>query len=136
MQPPENQVRLELVGQWLRKADLDIRSAEALLSEDPPLAYPSCFHSQQAAEKYLKAFLTWHQVEFRKTHSMGELLDLVAVVDASLADGLASATSLNPYGVEVRYPGDLPEPEPGEATEALALARTVQDDVLRALRWT
>jgi HEPN domain-containing protein len=133
MQPREEQVRQKLVAQWLSKADLDMRAAEALLSAEPPCPYPSCFHSQQAAEKYLKAFLTWHQVEFPKTHLIGELLDLLATVDASLAESLAGATALNPYGVDVRYPRDQPEPDSAEAMTALALARKVRDAVLRAL---
>ena len=133
MPPPEEQVRRGLVGQWLHKADQDIRSAEALLSQDTPLLYPSCFHSQQAAEKYLKACLTWHQAEFPKTHVIGELLDLLAKVDASLAESLAGATTLNPYGVEARYPGDMPEPDSAEATKALGLAKKVRDAVLCTL---
>ncbi|HOE12382.1 MAG TPA: HEPN domain-containing protein [bacterium] len=38
-----------------------------------PFLYPACFHAQQAAEKYLNALLTWHQIEFPKTHSSLDL---------------------------------------------------------------
>ena len=133
MRPSEEQVRRELLGQWVHKADQDIRAAESLLADEPPLLYPSCFHSQQAAEKYLKALLTWRKVEFPKTHVIGELLDLLATVEAPLAESLADATALNPYGVEGRYPGDLPEPDSAEATIALDLAAKVRDAVMRAL---
>ena len=134
MPPPEEQVRRRLVGQWVYKADQDIRAAESLLADEPPLLYPSCFHSQQAAEKYLKALLTSRAVEFPKTHVIGELLDLLATVDRPTAELLAEATALNPYGVEVRYPGDLPEPDAEEGTAALALAEAVRDAVMCALR--
>lgn len=40
------------------------------------------------------------------------------------------ATTLNPFGVEVRYPGDLPEPTLAEAQEAVAIAQRVRDAVL------
>ena len=136
MQWPEEQVRRGLVGQWVHKADQDIRAAKSLLADEPPLLYPSCFHSQQAAEKYLKALLTWREVEFPKTHVIGELLDLLGTVDAPLAESLADATGLNPYGVEVRYPGDLPEPDADGAKAALALAVKVRDAVMRALPLT
>ena len=133
MSPPEEQVRRSLVGQWIHKADQDIRAAASLLADDPPLLYPSCFHSQQAAEKYLKALLTWREVEFPKTHVIGELLDLLATVDRRLADSLADTTALNPYCVEMRYPGELPEPDIAEAKAALALAEKVRSAVIRAL---
>lgn len=136
MKPPEERARRQLVGQWLRKAATDIEAAESLLSREPPLLYPSCFFCQQAAEKYLKGLLTWRQVEFPKTHVIGDLLDLLAKADASLAESLCDATTLNPYGVEVRYPGDLPEPSSAEATAALDLAKKVCDAVLRALPLT
>jgi HEPN domain-containing protein len=133
MKPPEEQVRGRLVAQWLGKAATDQQAAEALLSRDPPLLYPSCFFSQQAAEKNLKALLTHHNVEFPKTHVIGELLDLLARVDAPLALSIAEATALSPYGVEVRYPGDMPEPSVSEAQEALRLAELVREAVLAAL---
>ena len=123
MRPPEEEVIRKIVGEWIYKAGQDITSAEALLSQDPPLLYPSCFHSQQAAEKYLKAYLTRRQVEFPKTHSIREILNLVKTVDEELATELLPATALTPYGVEVRYPGDIPEPALTEAEEALELAK-------------
>jgi HEPN domain-containing protein len=133
MRPPEEEVIRKIAGDWLYKADLDIRSAEALLSRDQPLLYPSCFHSQQAVEKYLKAYLTWRQVEFPKTHSIREILNLVKTVDEELAVKLQPAAALTPYGVEVRHPGDIPEPTHGEAEQARALARCVQEAILSVL---
>ena len=133
MKPPEEEVIGKIVGRWLRKADLDIDSAEALLSRDIPLLYPSCFHSQQAAEKYLKAYLTCHQVEFPKTHNIGQILDLVGTVDGSLAKELEPATALTPYGVDIRYPQDTPEPNLSDAREATDLARKVRDAIRQHL---
>ncbi|MBI5115424.1 HEPN domain-containing protein [Candidatus Poribacteria bacterium] len=133
MRPPE-EVRRDIVRQWLRKADADMDAAEALLSEERTSLYPSCFHSQQAAEKFLKAYLSRHQVEFPKTHILGELLDLISRIDKKLADGLKDVTKLNPYGVVIRYPGDIPEPTREQAEEALDLAQSVRDAILYALK--
>ena len=63
-----------------------IKAAEAVLAGDQSLPYPSCFHCQQPAKKYLKAFLTWHQMEFPKTYVFGELLDLISQVDKDLPE--------------------------------------------------
>ncbi|MFC1735358.1 HEPN domain-containing protein [Candidatus Hydrogenedentota bacterium] len=136
MKPPEEDVIRTIVDAWLRKAELDIRSAETLISQDPPLLYPACFHSQQAAEKYLKAYLTRHQVEFPKTHSIREILNIVGTIDEALAEILASAPVLTPFGVEIRYPGDMPEPTREETEEALALAHMVRDEIQIRLKNT
>ncbi len=133
MQPPEEQVLRELVGQWVHKADQDTRAAESLLAAEPPLPYPSCFHSQQAAEKYLKAFLVRNGVDFPKTHDIQEVLDLVEPIDTDLAHSLEDAIALTQYAVEARYPGGMPEPDAEEAQAALALAEKVRDAVMRAL---
>lgn len=132
MRPPDD-VRKEIVRQWLAKAQMDLEAAETLLAADADLLYPACFHSQQASEKYIKAYLTWHQIEFPKTHVFGELLDLISQVDEGLAVALTSVTALNPYGVEVRYPSNIPEPTRQESEKALLLALEVRDAVLKAL---
>lgn len=132
MRQPE-EVRQDLVRQWVSKADGDMRAAEILLSQDYEINYAICFHSQQAAEKYLKAFLTYRQIDFPKTHILGELLDLVSSANKKLADSLREITELNPYGVEVRYPGDLPEPTAQEARRAFELAGLTREAVLSSI---
>ena len=91
------------------------------------------FHCRQAAEKFLKALLTLNQIEFPKTHDLGALLDLVSPVDISLAESLSDILLLNPYGVEIRYPGDMPAIDPEDAQNALELAKKVRDAVVKLL---
>jgi HEPN domain-containing protein len=134
MRPPKHEVIRRLVDEWVRKGTQDLRAAEILARQEPPLCYPICFHCQQAAEKYLKAYLTYRQVEFTKTHHIGQILELIGTVDAGLAEQLRPAVVLTPYGVEVRYPGDIPEPSQEQAHEALALAKDVADAVSVRLR--
>jgi HEPN domain-containing protein len=133
MRPPE-EVKKVLMGQWLAKAEQDMKVGEALLALDPPHLYPACFHAQQAAEKYLKALLTWHQIEFPKTHAIELLLELLKRVDSRTASQLKDAGELTPYGVDIRYPGDQPEPELEEACEAVDLARKVREAILSRLK--
>ena len=126
MRPPE-EVRRGLIRQWLARAEEDFGLAEHLVSEGSPYLGAVGFHSQQAAEKFFKAVLVRHQVEFPKTHNLGELLDLVAKVDSGLAQSLQEASVLNPYGVEIRYPGDFPEMTINDAKAAVSLAEKVRD---------
>ena len=132
MMPPE-QARARIVSEWLRKADADMGLAEHLLSEKAPFYNAIAFNCQQAAEKFIKAFLVWAQVDFPKTHDLTELLALAAPINDYLAAQLREATALTPYGVELRYPGDRPDASPAEAREAVRLARKVRDAVLPLL---
>ena len=77
----------ELVSEtraWLVKADHDLRAGEVDLVPDPPLTMDVVFHTQQAVEKAMKAFLTWHSRPFRKTHNLTEIGGLSVAVDVSL----------------------------------------------------
>jgi len=125
MRPPE-EVKRDMVRQWLAKADEDLDAAEYLSSRERSFFSAIGFHCQQAAEKHLKAFLTWHQIEYPKTHDLGLLLSLIATADTALADSLTEVPALNTYGVDMRYPGDAPELTREDANEALRLANKVK----------
>jgi HEPN domain-containing protein len=133
MRQPE-EVRLDLTAQWLSKGEKDFALARHLVEERAPYWEAIGFHCQQAVEKYLKAFLTWHGIEFPKTHNLGELRLLAAGLDATLMDDLRDVTELNPYGVETRYPGDMPEMLPGAAADAFSVTEVARAAILTRLR--
>ena len=62
---------------WVAKAEEDA-AAVRLLTASNKLGFGLIilFHCQQAAEKYLKACLTRHRIDFPKTHDFETLLDL------------------------------------------------------------
>lgn len=130
---PHEDAKGKIMAEWLRKAEADMQLVEHLLSKRSAFPNAIAFHAQQAAEKYLKAFLTWHQVLFPKTHDLEVLLDLVQTVDNNLAASLRDAIVLTLYGVELRYPGDRPDATAEEAREAVELARGVRKAVLNRL---
>lgn len=130
---PFEEVKREFVKRWLNKARQDMELVEYLVSQGAGHFNAVAFHSQQAAEKYLKALLVYHQVEFPKTHNLGKLLDFLRGPDAPLAESLRGITVMNPYGVDVCYPDDAPEVTSDKAAEAAKLAATVRDAVLAAV---
>ena len=91
------------------------------------------FHCQQAVEEALKAFLTWHDQPFRKTHDLVEVGTQCAALDPSLEDLLRRAAPLTEYAWKFRYPGNAEEPTQTEAEEALELARESVEAVLLRL---
>lgn len=135
MTKPPDQVRAELVQQWMGKAEEDLNAAKSLVAYGETFPSTACFHSQQAAEKYLKAFLTYHQVEFPKTHAIAQLLDLVAAINTSLSEFLRDTIVLTSYGVAIRYPCDFPSVTSHDAQQAILLAEKVRKSVLESLQF-
>lgn len=133
MRTPE-QVRWDFVQQWLDKAHKDLQAATMLFNSHIEDYDNVGFHAQQAAEKFIKAALVRYQVEFPKTHSIGVLRQLVAQVEQDLADDLAPADALTPYGVEFRYPGDFAPLSYEEGARALQLVAQTRDRILAHLR--
>lgn len=97
----------KLSKEWIQKAEEDYQAALLLSRKKKPLLLNAvCFHSQQSAEKYLKAFLALKAVPFPKTHDLIILKNLATkhTSDFELLTDLV--VSLNPYSVEFRYPGE------------------------------
>ena len=132
MKPPDK-IRDEFVRQWLLKAEEDFNAAKSLITHGVSFLSTVCFHSQQAAEKYLKAFLTYHQIEFPKTHDIDKLLDLVTPTDSKLSESLRDVIVLTNYGVDARYPGDFPDVSSSDAQQAIQMAEKVRGLVLELL---
>ena len=73
--------------EWVARAEEDPHNAAHDLLARPPFIRSALFHCQQAVEKAMKAFLTWHDVVFRKTHNVEELGELCIRSEPTLAPG-------------------------------------------------
>lgn len=122
-----------ITQQWLKIAERDLLSAKQGLEAEIVITDIVCFHCQQAVEKFLKAFLVKHQIEFPKTHSIIALLNLCANVDKSFKDELLFADVLTDYAVEIRYPDDWYEPTLNETKDAHEIAEKVKKFILNKL---
>lgn len=87
------------------------------------------FHSQQAAEKAIKAFLTFRQIAFRKTHDLSDLGVQCAALDPTLESTLRDAEELTDYASAFRYPDSPYEPDAAEAAQALTLAARLGEEI-------
>jgi len=106
-------------GEWLERAELDLRLAERALQIPPALAGGAAYHAQQAAEKALKAFLAAHDQPFPPTHNLNVLLPLCESLDADFQEFTRVSGVLTPYATQFRYPGGPIEPEVVDAKAAL-----------------
>jgi HEPN domain-containing protein len=127
---PHDPQRVADTRAWLRRAQGDLRAAEIDLAAQPALLGDAAFHCQQATEKSLKAFLTWHDQPFRRTHDLAELGQECVSLDVSLESVCRRAEALTTYAWVFRYPGDVEEPTPEEVEETLALAQEVHEAVV------
>lgn len=97
----------ELVQEWVFKSDEDWRCAKVLLADASPLVTPAMFHLQQCAEKLLKALLVQKGISFERRHDLSYLQKLCD--EPSIVPHSRVLFELNPFAVEFRYPGDLPQ---------------------------
>jgi HEPN domain-containing protein len=118
----------DVVCGWLRKAGSDLVTLDAALGAG---AFDgACFHAQQAAEKYLKAFLAFHDKPFPYTHNLGDLTELCAGINVQFRTLTLMASELTPYAVRLRY-DDSFWPTADAAKQARASALAIRDVVLR-----
>jgi len=128
---PERIIQVRL---WFDKANQDLRAMGVDLAANPPLVGDAAFHAQQAAEKALKGFLTWHDKPFAKTHDLVAIGNACIEIDATLASFVRDAGPLTEYAWRFRYPGE-PETQitPEQVRASELIARKLHEAVLQRL---
>ncbi len=95
-----------ITQEWVNKAEGDFATAQRELQVQQMPNYDAvCFHSQQCAEKYLKACLQEENITFKRTHDLSTLLDLLLPVKPNWETLRPALDALTTYAVEFRYPG-------------------------------
>ena len=113
------------VREWAMHADDDLRVAQHTLSMQENCPYRLvAYHAQQCAEKYFKAFLVFHRIDFPFTHNIARLLELCSE-HADWAGSLTDAEELTPFALTARYPGDDEPVTDQEARRAIEIAGNV-----------
>ena len=119
-------------GEWVSKAEGDLGTARReLQTPEHPNCDAVCFHSQQCAEKYIKARLVEGDTNFPKVHDLEALLDLVLPLEPSWSNLREDLQHLTDMAVEVRYPGVTADSE--DAAEAVETAEKVRGAARLAL---
>jgi HEPN domain-containing protein len=115
----------------LRRAESDFSAVETALHSGTALDV-ACFHAQQGAEKYLKAYLITRGVDFPFTHNLARLLVLCREHDSAFAALLPLGDALTPDAVELRHDATF-WPSLEEAKQARDAALTIKSFVLERL---
>jgi HEPN domain-containing protein/predicted nucleotidyltransferase len=112
--------------EWIAKAESDWGAAQRVM-QPPPFYDIACFHAQQCAEKYLKAFLEERGIAFPKTHDLVELLNLAGSQLSELEPLRSDLAQLSRFAVLPRYIGFQATQQ--DAENALQIAERVRQVV-------
>ena len=124
----------EAVILWIRRAESDLKIGRDELVTEDPATDAICFHMQQCAEKYLKAFLIFHGKEIPRTHDIAFLISLCVQIDPEFRQLIEwSAPYLTSYAVEVRY-DTVVFPSVEETQRAVNLAERIRDFIRKKLQ--
>lgn len=121
-------------AEWIRKATDDEQAAQSILAHRDAPPSVVCFHAQQVAEKYLKAFLVHTKNWYPKIHPLDALWEECLNVDAAFKATRKETAFLAAFYTSTRYPGDSPEFTWTEAEQAFAAAQRVKNLVLQRLK--
>lgn len=119
----------EYIMKTLELADADLAISELAIQQNQDhLLRNACYHAQQAAEKYLKAYLAYNKIHVARTHDLNYLLKEVKINDSAFPD--FDFTGMEDYGTVIRY-ADYSDPEPDRADAEYALhkAQAVRQSV-------
>ncbi|MBU0700630.1 HEPN domain-containing protein [bacterium] len=98
-----------LIQEWLNKADEDFGFALRNLDDEGNTFYAQiCFHFQQSAEKYLKAYIVAYELPFKKIHELSELLRICQEHDDSFSKFQEECDFLTDFYIDTRYPVHWP----------------------------
>lgn len=123
----------EFVGEWIEKGDHDLGSAKLIFLHIPEYFDTIAFHCQQAVEKYLKALLIYFEIDFKRSHDLMYLLDLLSQsieIKESMYD---SAILLNGFSVQIRYPDNTVYLSSEELETSISIAQDIRDYVIKTV---
>lgn len=109
---------------WLAKAESDLKASQKL-TDDESVWDVAIYHTQQAAEKALKAYLAWSKQPLERTHNLVKLLELCMQHDPDFISLRIEAEVLTPFLSAFRYPDAELLPEKKALEDAIKKARLV-----------
>ena len=93
----------KIIQEWLLAAERDLKIAKEDIDK-PERRQDVTFHCQQAAEKFLKAFIIFKNLEFRPTHDLETLLHICLQQNKEFESIKTECRMLSPFYIGTRYP--------------------------------
>lgn len=118
---------------WLFKADNDLKSAKKLIEGELKILDTAVYHTQQCAEKSLKAYLSFKNEEIKKTHDIEVLINMCCKIDDTFKVLMEYGIELTPYSTEYRYPDIELMPDLKDVENAIEMAEKILDFVMKKI---
>jgi HEPN domain-containing protein len=125
--------QIEIIREWIEKADHDLGSAKIIYLHLPDYFDTIAFHCQQAVEKYLKALLTFYDIEFLRTHDLIYLLELLSRKIEIDDSKFKKAFALNSFSVQIRYPNKIVKMAKEEIESAIEISQEFRSFVIEII---
>ena len=133
MNPPNTEI-FRKAKQWMIYGHEDLRLARHALTLLSGCPYRLiAYHAQQCAEKYLKAYLVCHRIDFPYTHNISRLLELCEE-SSRWPEKIYEAEELTPFAITARYPGEDERVTKKEALRAVDIAAKIRQTVRKTLK--
>lgn len=116
---------------WCKKAENDLLVIKNNLAAKEIPFDACCFHAQQAAEKYLKAFLVARKIHFPKTHDLIALNKLCTELNPAFSQLHEAALNLSDFSITPRYPDAFDDLTIDDAKNAVTHAVLIKEFVLK-----
>lgn len=121
------------IKEWIEIADHDLGSAKVIYLHLPEYFETIAFHCQQAVEKYLKAVLIFHQIDFLRSHDLIYLLELLSRKIEIDEMKFKDAFSINSFGVQIRYPNKIIKLSKEEIESAIKISEEFRNFAINIL---
>jgi HEPN domain-containing protein len=124
----------EEIKQWIIKGDHDLGTAKITYLHIPEYLDTVTFHCQQAVEKYLKSYLIFQSTEFRLTHDLIYLLDMISQKDSDFENYYDTVSELQGYAIEIRYPNETIFLSNEKVEKAMTIAKEIRDFITNKMK--
>ena len=116
-------------------AEEDFKDGKKLYTNNPnEFKRLVCFLMQQAVEKYIKAYLIYHDKPYKKTHDISLLIQNAVEINEDFNDLYEiNADSLTDYAVGIRYDRTYINLPKEKEAEAVLIAENVRLFIMKKL---
>jgi HEPN domain-containing protein len=122
--------------EWFAIGDNEFGFAGLGLNDEQDQFYAQiCFMLQQSIEKYLKGYLTAHDIRVERTHDLGHLCRQCSNINNKFKEFIIKCKKLNKYYIPTRYPTHWQICSRENAKEAYEIAKEIIGFIKKDLKF-